>query len=295
MKPIRIRVLRHSAFYTPLLLTITNQHLASEGLEPVYDIATAKNTVDGGILRGEIDVAQSAVATGFAQASRGEQVPVRHFAQINSRDGFFLTRRDHHTEFDWHELAGKTVLVDHFFQPLAMFRFALHLQGINENSIRRIDAGDVQSMDSAYRIGQGDYVHQQGPYAQQLEADHCGQVVAAIGETIGPVAFSSLCASASWLETPMAGAFMRAYRKGRQDAIALTPDEIAKKTAVFFPNIGSVVLTNTIAAYQKLGCWAGDARISEESYARLLEVFFYSGDLNTSVRYDALISNPPDM
>ena len=49
-------------------------------------------------------------------------------------------------------------------------------------------------MVAAFRSGAGDYVHLQGPAPQQLEADGVGHVVASVGEAIGPVAFSSLCA-----------------------------------------------------------------------------------------------------
>lgn len=46
MTPIRIRVLRHSAFYTPLLVTIAAGLLANEGLQPHYDIARGEHAYD---------------------------------------------------------------------------------------------------------------------------------------------------------------------------------------------------------------------------------------------------------
>jgi len=53
----------------------------------------------------------------------------------------------------------------------------------------------------AFRKDDGDYIHQQGPSLQQLEHDRVGHVVASVGETIGPVAFSSLAATRDWLRT----------------------------------------------------------------------------------------------
>ena len=50
-------------------------------------------------------------------------------------------------------------------------------------------------MEKAFREGQGDFVHLQGPAPQQLELDGAGRVVAALGEVIPPVAFSSLMAT----------------------------------------------------------------------------------------------------
>ena len=86
MTPIHIRVLRHSAFYSPLLMAIAGGFLEQEGLKPHYDVATAQDTVEGGIHSGQVQVAQSAVAAHFALLAQGQACPVRHFAQINERD-----------------------------------------------------------------------------------------------------------------------------------------------------------------------------------------------------------------
>lgn len=293
MTPIHIRVLRHSAFYSPLLMTMAGGFLANVGLEPQYDIANAGNTVEGGIAAGEIQVAQSAVAASFTGLARGEPCPVRHFAQINERDGFFLTCRAPETEFHWESLIGHPVLVDHFFQPLAMLKYGLHKRGIPWSELDVVDAGDVDAIDREYRAGLGDYVHQQGPYAQQLEADGLGRVVASVGELIGPVAFSSLCASPAWLATDMARAFMQAYRAGLQAAREMAAEEIARLEAPFFPQIDLAVLTQTISAYQALGCWQADPAISQAAYETTLDVFEFSDLLSRRYAYDECIALPP--
>lgn len=295
MTPIHIRVLRHSAFYSPLLMTIAGGFLEKEGLSPRYDVATAQNTVEGGILSGEIHVAQSAVAASFAALAGGEACPVRHFAQINERDGFFLTRRasEGGVPFTWSELAGKTVLVDHFFQPLAMLKYALHQAKVPFSSLQVVDAGDVSAIDRAFRSGQGQYVHQQGPYAQQLEADGLGEVVAAVGELIGPVAFSSLCAAPAWLESDVAQSFMCAYRQGRLAARELPAAEIARLQSPFFPNIDPGVLARTIAAYQQLGCWQSSPEIAKTAFETALDVFEFSGMLPRRFGYGELCCPPP--
>ncbi len=294
MSPIHIRVLRHSAFYSPLLLSISAGYLARQGLTPEYDVATAQKTVPAGIASGEVQVAQSAVATAFAGLERGEPVPVRHFAQINERDGFFLTRRQTGQAFAWSDLVGQPVLVDHFFQPLAMFRYALHKQGMGLEDLQVIDAGDVEAMDRAYRDGSGAYIHQQGPYAQQLEADGLGEVVAAIGEVIGPVAFSSLCASQAWLQTDMAQAFMAVYRQGLASAREMPAQEMVPLLTGFFPHIDPAVLARTIQSYQQLGCWQPEPAISEMAFETTLDVFSHSGQISRRYAYEEICCRPPD-
>ena len=293
-KSIHIMVLRHAAFYSPLLATLGADFLKAEGFDYSYTIATPDNSVEQGIRDGSVQVAQSAPATSFSPLATGTTPAFIHFAQINDRDGFFLLGRDATKAFQWSDLTGQDVLVDHFFQPLAMFRYALHIKGIEASSINIIDAGDVSAIEQAYRQGRGAYAHMQGPAPQQLEKEGLGRIVASVGEVIGPVAFSSLCAAPDWLKTDAALAFMRAYRKGQQFVVEESPATIAAAVADFFPNIDRDVLQATIAAYQQLCCWQREARISHASYDRLLDVFDYSGQLTRRFAYDEVIALPPD-
>ena len=151
-----------------------------------------------------------------------------------------------------------------------------------------------EAADKAFRAGKGDVVHQQGPYAQQLEADGLGQVVAKVGDVVGPVAFSSLCASRDWLQSEMAKAFMRAYRKGREASRRFPAGEIASLEQDFFPDIDMAVLVKTIKAYQALGCWNGEPHISREIYENTLDIFEFSGDISKRIAWEDVICVPPD-
>lgn len=294
MKKIRIRVLRHSAFYSPLLAAITGGFLQKEGLEPVYSIATPEKTIPDGIADGSVHVAQSAVSTSWMLLEKAETPNYVHFAQINARDGFFITGKKPESVFAWENLVGKKILADHFFQPLAMLKYALHKHGVAFSDLDAIDAGEVDAMDRAFREGAADYVHQQGPAPQQLEADGAGHIVASVGEAIGPVAFSSLCASRQWLQSDMAAAFMRAYRKARHYVINAPAGEIAQMEAEFFPHIDVDVLSQTIATYQQLGCWPADPRINRETYERAQEVFEFSGLITRRHAYHDVVVEPPE-
>ena len=297
MARINIMALRHSAFYTPLLLTIAGGYLEEEGLEPSYDIATPERTITDCLNDGSCHVAQSAVAASFAALELGQISDIVHFAQINGRDGFFIAARQPDTDFDWYRLEGRKVLVDHFFQPLAMFKYALFNMGIKFEDLDVIDAGDVVDIDRAFRHGDADYVHMQGPFPQQLEYEGQGHVVAAVGDIIGPVAFSSLCARRDWLQTDLARAFTRAYRQACDHAVNGEALEIANREqeAGFFTNIDSGVLGQTIADYQQLGCWSEDITISEFAYQNLIDVFLYNGLISDTYAYETVITRPPNL
>src|SRR5207253_120883 len=121
-----------------------------------------------------------------------------------------------------------------------------------------------EEMDAAFRAGQGDYVHLQAPAPHQIAKDHAGFVVASVGGSMPEVAFSSLCASAEFLETDTARAFLEAYGKSRQWVREAPAAEVAAREASFFPGIDADVLTAAIEAYQRLGCWEGGLAIPED-------------------------------
>jgi NitT/TauT family transport system substrate-binding protein len=291
--PIRIQFTRFSAFYSPLIATIAAGFLKEEGFEPQHSIAPAGTSAIDGVGRGTVDVCQSAPSQGFGPLEKGQQPAAVHFAQINEMDGFFLTARAPDPGFTWDKLRGRAVLVDHGGQPLAMFKYACHKRGLDYTTIKALDVPSAQ-MDQAFRRGEGDYVHQQGPAPQQLEHDGVGHVVASVGEAIGPCAFSSLAATREWLRTDAARRFMRAYRQARAWLVGTPADRVAEVEASFFPEIARPVLTATIAYYQKLGCWTPHAEITRPAFEATLDVFQHAGLIRRRHRYEDVVAPPPD-
>jgi NitT/TauT family transport system substrate-binding protein len=291
---IHIQFTRFSAFYSPLIATIAAGFLKEEGLQPKHSNAPVGKSAIDGIVAGTVHVCQSAPSQGFGPLEKGQTPPAVHFAQINEKDGFFLTARAADSEFSWDKLKGKQVLVDHGGQPLAMFKYACHKRGLDYKAINALDVPSAQ-MDGAFRKGQGDYIHQQGPAPQQLEHDGAGHVVASVGEAIGPCAFSSLAATREWLGTDMARRFMRAYRKSRAWLIMTPANKVAEAESAFFPEIDRAVLTSTIAYYQKLGCWSPHVEITRPAFEVALDVFQHSGLITKRHRYEDVVAPPPDV
>jgi NitT/TauT family transport system substrate-binding protein len=277
--PLRIMVARHSAFYSPVLSTIAAGFLADEGLDATYDVLPAGGRSHILIGDGAVDVMQSAVSSNWRLIEAGDGPRPIHFAQINRRDGFFLVARRGSREFAWKDLEGSTLLADHGLQPLVMLQYAAHGNHVDWSRIRVLDAGTPERMEAAFRAGQGDFIHLQAPAPHQIEGDGAGSIVASVGASMPPVAFSSLCASAEFLETDVARAFVRAYARARQWVRSAPPREVAAREASFFPGIDPQALTAAIEAYQQLGCWDGDIAIPEDLYEQALKVFEYAGKI----------------
>jgi len=291
--PISIQFTRFSAFYSPLIATIAGGFLTDEGFEPKHSVAAPGTSSIEGLVNGTVHVGQSAPSQGFGPLEKGQKPPAVHFAQINEMDGFFLTARAADPAFTWDKLRGNRVLVDHGGQPLAMFKYACHKRALDFMTVRAVDVPSGR-MDAAFRAGDGDYIHQQGPAPQQLEHDRVGHVVASVGEAIGPVAFSSLVATREWLRTDAARRFMRAYRKARAWLLATAAAKVAEVEASFFPEIDRAVLTSTIATCQKLGCWTPHVEITRPAYEVALDVFLHAGLITKRHAYEDVVVAPPD-
>jgi len=290
---IAIVVSRHSAFYSPLIATIAGGFLADEGLAGTYAELQPGQTSRELLGSGQADVMQSSVASNWGPREKGiGDLPV-HFAQINIRDGFFLTSRQARPSFDWGDLRSASIVADHGGQPLLMLKYAAHVQGVDWSEVDAIDLGDVDSMDSGFRAGQGDLIHQQAPAPHQLQHQGLGHVVASVGASMPAVAFSTVCATPAFVKTDRAKAFTRAFAKARDWARSAAPAEIAQKEASFFPGVAPLALEAAIAAYQSLGCWEGGPEIPRDLYEQTLEVFLHGDAITQRHPYDEVVAPPP--
>jgi NitT/TauT family transport system substrate-binding protein len=178
-------------------------------------------------------------------------------------------------------------------QPLDMFKYACHRAGIDFKKIKPNCPGGAEAIDQAFRQGQGQYVQQQGPYPQQLQASGIGHIVAQVGKQIGLCGFSSLAATRIWLTTPMAKAFIRAYKKTRIYMNETPAIEIARAEKPYFPDVDEKVLTECIATYQRLGCWTPHVEITQAAYEKTLDIYEYNGLLKQRYRYNQVCAAPP--
>jgi NitT/TauT family transport system substrate-binding protein len=293
METIRIQFTLFSAFYSPLISTMSGGFLKAEGLDAEWSVSPPGVSALAAVKAGTAHVVQSALSQGFNSLDKGETPEGVHFAQVNEMDGFFLTGRSEDTAFSWKKLEGAELVTFKGGQPQAMFKYACHRAGIDFGKIKLICPGGPADIDKAFRAGQGQYVHQQGPYPQQLQADGIGHVVGRVGPLIGPCGFSSLAARKEWLKTDMAKAFMRAYRKTRSYLNQAPAAEIARAEKPYFPDIDEQVLIDCIATYQKLGCWTPHVEITQAAYERTLDIFEYNGQLKKRYGYEEVCAAPP--
>ena len=278
---LRITASRHSAFYSPLLCCV--EFMRREGHEVLYNVLAPGQKSYILLGNGDVDVMQSAVSSNWKLMDRGiEPLPV-HFAQINRRDGFFLVGREPDATFDFRKLEGAALLADHGLQPLVMLKYAVRHNGADWNRIRVIDAGSPEEMTAAWAAGAGDYVQLQAPVLS-------GEVVASVGASVPPVAFSSLCCARRFQETEAYRVFLKAYGEAREWVRTAPPESVAGAETALFPRTPVAALVDAIRRYQALGCWDGGTGISRELYEQALNVFETEGELGSRHRFEEVVA-----
>jgi NitT/TauT family transport system substrate-binding protein len=276
----RFMASRHSAFYTPFLVAI--HLLRDEGHEADYQVLKRGQRSYVLLRDGEVDIMQSAVSSNWGPREQGiEPLPV-HFAQINRRDGFFVVGRRPEPDFEWKNLEGKTLLADHGLQPLVMLKYAVRHNGVDWGRIRVINAGTPQQMEAAFASGTADYLHLQAPVPT-------GEIVAAVGACMPPVAFSSLCCARAYQKTGEYQVFLKAYEHAREWSRTAAADEVAARESAFFPSVEMGVLAKAVSRYQDLGCWEGGMRIPPDLYEQALDVFQAAGAIAWRHSYNELV------
>ena len=293
METINLMASRHSAFYSPLISCIAGGFLEKEGLEGTYQVVGAGQRTGAEVASGRMDVGQSAVSASWTLLEKGNTPDVAQFAQINRYDGFIIAAREPDSSFQWSKLKGKRLLHVSGGQPEAMLRYGLYKQGIDLSELDTIASKGGEAMMQQWQASEGDYFHEQGAYPQQLEHLGKGHVVASVGKSIGPVAFSSLVCRWGWIDSDMAKRFTAAYRASRHWANTADPVEVAKAEASFFPNMAVEAIAAAVAFYQKLDNWGGDIAIDPQHYETALDVFAHSNLISKRHAYgDVVIALP---
>ena len=98
-----------SIFYAPQFVALYGRHFAAEGLDVEVMTAGAGATTTGALMDGHAEIALGGIMRSLDVADRGGPFLV-HFAEVNSRNGFFLLSRERRADFRWSDLVGKTLV-----------------------------------------------------------------------------------------------------------------------------------------------------------------------------------------
>jgi NitT/TauT family transport system substrate-binding protein len=290
-RALRVMAPFHSVFYAPPFVAIDRGFFADEGLDVTVEIAGGGRTHVTALLDGSIDISLGGIMRSLDLADRdGRLLP--HFAEVNSRNGFFLLGREPRPRFAWSDLEGKEVIS--FAEaptPWQCMLTVLRKNGVDPARVRITrDLPTAQAV-AAFRSGRGDFLEQGQPVTEQLLAEGAAFLVASMGEATGPVPFSSFMATPEFLarERPVLRRFTRALYRTQRFMAEATARDIATVIAPAFPEIDPEIRERVVDRYLHQGTWARDPLVRRPGYEYLQRILLDGGFIERPHAYEDLV------
>ena len=281
----------HSLFYAPQFVALYRGCFADEGLDVTVRTAGGGKTTVAALLEGAAEISLGGVMRSLALAD-GDGRLLPHFAEVNSRNGFFLLSREPRPRFAWSDLDGREVIP--FAEaptPWQCMLTVLRRHGVDPARVRITRDLSVPEAVAAFRAGRGDFLEQGQPVTEQLLAEGAAFLAASMGEATGPVPFSSYMTTPAFLagERPVVERFTRALYRAQRWMAETTGAEIASLIAPAFPDIDPVIRERVVDRYLRQGTWARDPLLRRPGYDYLQRILLDGGFITRPHAYADLI------
>ena len=280
-----------SIFYAPQFVTLYGGHFAAEGLDVEVRTSTPAATSTSALIDGTGQVSLGGVMRSLDLADRGGPRLV-HFAEVNSRNGFFLLSREPRPRFAWSDLDGRTVLgFAEAPTPWQCMLTVLRRHGVDPGRVRIERTLPVREAIAAFRGGHGDFLETGQPFTEMLIADGAAHLVASMGVATGPLPFSSYMTTTAALsgQRDMLMGFTRALYRAQQWIAGASAAEIARLIAPAFPDVDPGVRQAVVARYLAQSTWARDPILRQPGYEYLQQILLDGGFIRHRHRYEDLI------
>jgi NitT/TauT family transport system substrate-binding protein len=282
----------HTPFYTPLSAGVSLGHFADENLDVTMMPAErfGKGTIQA-LLDGDIEISLGGLMRSFDLADRGGPIVV-HFAEVCSRNGFFLSSREPRPGFTWQDLVGKTVIS--FAEaptPWQCMLTVLKKHGVDPARVRIERERPAPEAIAAFTGGDGDFLEQTQPTTERLVASGAAHVVASMGEATGPVPFTSYMTTPAFRarEPEVVLRFTRAVYRTQRWLAGASTDDIARAIEPHFPEIDLALRARIVERYTRQATWSLDPLLRRPGYDYLEQILLDGGFIAHRHRYEDLV------
>lgn len=291
MIPVAVMEPFRSLFYAPQFVALHGGHFAAQGLDVSVTTAGGGRTTTSALLDATTQISLGGIMRSLALADSGGGF-LPHFAEVNSRNGFFLVSREPRPGFRWSDLAGKTIIS--FAEaptPWQCMLTVLRREGVDPRSVTFVRDLPVADAVAAFRAGRGDFLEQGQPAVEQLLAEGAAHLVASMGEATGPVPFSSYMTTPETLRRE--GDLLLRFTRGLYAAQRFMAEHDAKAIAAVvapaFPDVAPDIRERVVARYLRQGTWARDPICRRPGYDYLHRILLDGGFIKGRHRYEDLI------
>ena len=291
--PLRLMETFRTVFYTPIYVTVAGGYLESEGLDVDFQTCPPQFPHPLSALNNDAaDIVQSGIMRSIIAADWGAETVPRHFAEINSRDGFFVLGRQPAEDFAWSDFSGSTIIPVGFSpMPWASLQYALRNNGVAIEGLTLRDGLGLPEAVEAFRAGRADFIHLPEPAAEQLLADGVGHLSVALGKVNGHIAYSSFAATNAFLESQpdVIHRFIAGYSRALTWLAEAAPEQVSEVIAPFFPETNPDLITASVARYKEQQNWPASPHLAQPQYDGLQEILVAAGMVKEWQGYEKVV------
>ena len=280
-----------SIFYLPSYIAIEKGYFKEEGLEVKMDTGWGTAKVIPPFIGGQRDIVLLGPESQVYIENSPSPDKSKIFCQLTAKDGLLLLSRKQMapSEFKWAMVKGKDYLdwtngttpqIDTLW---VLKKHAINPQKDLANYITNVGSGN---RDTAWIAGKGDFGTFFEPTASLIEREGKGQVVASIGNEIGPMGFTVFMATDKYIakNPKVVQGWCNAIQRAQNFVATAAPSDLAKLVKPHFMQLEYDLMLNSIKRYQGLGVWAKDVTFSEQSLNKLQDIMVEGGVLKPEQR-----------
>ena len=298
--PTGLRLLEtfRNLFYTPIYVAVSGGFLYHRGLNVKFSTMPEGGAMMDMLRAGEADIAQTGISRSLVELDEGREDAPLHFAEINSRDGFFLVSREAPPDaesasgWNWSMLEGATLAPIGFTPvPWNSLRAAMLKNGVSPDSVNLVPGLSATDAIARFRAGDLDYVHLPHPQAGVLVAEGSGYLAATLGPELGHICYSSFATMPAFIDSNPH--VVQAFVSGFDDALrwlsAAEDSEIAGHAQPFFPDLDAALLEDCIRQYRANRTWPDRAAITRPSFDAMRDILIDGGMVRERHAYERLV------
>lgn len=295
LRKIVLNEVTRSVFYAPLYVADSMGFFKEEGLELEIVTGGGSDASMTALLAGEADFALMGPETGVYVVNEGKENHPMIIGQLTKRDGSFLLGRDNSEKFSWDMLKGKSVIAGRVGgMPYMTLMYVMNNHGLIPGENVEVNSSiQFNLMGGAFEAGTGDFVTLFEPTATQFQNNGKGFILANIGLESGEVPYTAFMTSKETIKNDpeLVMKFIRAIARAQKWVMNARDNEIAKAMQPYFPDTDIPTLEIVAKSYRETDSWMQTPVMTEEAFARLLDIMDFNKVLSNRVEFAELVDN----
>ena len=280
-------------FYAPFYAALALDAYSREGVAVNFVSAPEPSQAPDGLFGGTVDVAWGGPMRVMQTYDRRGDCDLVCFAEVVTRDPFFLIGREPRQDFRLAELYRRRLAtVSEVPTPWLCLQEDLRRAGLDPDTLPRITDQSMADNAAALRRGGLDVVQLFQPFAEELIAAGDGHVWYAAA-TRGATSYTSLYTRRGVLaeRRDELKKMVRGLYRTQKWVHANPPEALADVVQPFFPSVQPPLLRAAVARYRELGIWGRNPILPRAGYERLRAGLVSAGFVQYAAPFEQAVDN----